>query len=257
MREAIRRDRSPSRGRRDPRARAKPRDSGGAFDPSPVPRGARARAAREHAERACRDHHSGDAANDRIRARHVLSIPRGRQRLRRRRSEGYGARAVSRLALSRVRHPRAGTQAVSRELVASHLRHRPEASADRSGPATRHRSATRPQLLGPSKRLADSHRVHEEHGRSRVDEHLAHRTESAVGAHQLFESHWSAARLAPDAIGMRVHGPPGVASDRLVRGPRAGRVARVTPSDGGRVALRDEGGHGQRTSRPSSLSQGH
>ena len=69
-------------------------------DPSPVPGGARARAARQHAERACRDRRSGDAANDRIRAGHVLSIPRGRQRLRRRRSDGCGARAVSRLALS-------------------------------------------------------------------------------------------------------------------------------------------------------------
>ena len=100
------------------------------------------------------------------------------------------------------------------------------------------------------RRLADSHRVHEEHGRARVDEHLTDRTRSAVGAHQLFEPHRSAARLAPDAIGMRVHGPPGVASDCLVRGPRAGRVARVTPSDRGRVASRDEGGHGQRTRGP-------
>ena len=152
--------------------------------------------------------------------------------------------------------PAQARSAVSQELVASHLRRRPEASADRSGPATRHRSATRPQLLGASKRLAHSHRVHEEHGRSRVDEHLAHRAESAVGAHQLFEPHRSAARLAPDAIGMRVHGPPGVASDRRVRGPRAARVARVAPSDGGRVAPRDEGGHGQRARGPRRSAEG-
>ena len=192
-----------------------------------------------------------------IRTRHALSIPRGRQRLRRRRSEGCGARAVSRFALSRVRHPRAGTQAVSQELVASHLRHRPEASADRSGPATRHRSATRSRLIGVAKRLAHSHRVHEEHGRSRVDEHFAHRAESAMGAHQLFEPHRSAARLAPDAIGVRIHGPPCFASDRRVRGWRAARVARVAPSGGGRVAPRDEGGHRAACSRPSSLSRGY
>src|SRR5204862_8118596 len=125
--------------------------------PSPVPGGAIARAAREHAARAGRDHHGGNAANDRIRARDVLSIPRGRQRLRRRRSEGCSARAVPWLALSRVRHPRAGTPALSPELVASHLRRRPEARADRSGAATRYWSATRPELLGPAKRLADSH----------------------------------------------------------------------------------------------------
>ena len=58
---------------------------------------------------------------------------------------------------------------------------RPEASADRSDPATRHRRATRPQLLGAAQRLADSPRVHGEHGRPRVDEHLAHRSRIRCG----------------------------------------------------------------------------
>src|SRR6185503_5933877 len=55
---------------------------------------------------------------------------------------------------------------------------------------------------------------------------------SLIVRNQLWEPHRSAARFAPDAIRMRVHGPLGVASDRLIRGPRAGRVARVTASHG-------------------------
>ena len=55
--------------------------------------------------RARRRRRSANAASDRVRAGHVLSIPRGRAWLRRRRGERTGARAVSGAALSGLRHP--------------------------------------------------------------------------------------------------------------------------------------------------------
>ena len=139
-----------------------------------------------------------------------------------------GMRRTSRISACTIRRPtsRAGTQAVSQELAAAGLRRRPEASADRFRPATRHGGATRSQLRGASQRLAHSHRVHENMG-VRVDERLPHRAGSVMGAHQLFEPHRSATPLAPHAIGMRVHGPACITSDRRVRGPRIGRVARL------------------------------
>ena len=76
---------------------------------------------------------------------------------------------------------------------------RADARADRPRPPARHGRAAGPQLLGAAQRLAHSPRVHGEHGRSRFDEHLAHRSRSAVGAHQLLEPHRPAARLARDA----------------------------------------------------------
>ena len=83
------------------------------------------------------------------------------------------AQLLPRSALPGLRHPRAGPGAVREELDPADLRRRL-----RAGPAPAHaapgqRPAAGPHLLDAAQRLADPHRVPEEHGRPGVDVDLA------------------------------------------------------------------------------------
>ena len=208
-------------------------------DAPPVPAGADADPTREHAGRARRRRRPANAASDRVRTGHVLSVPRGRAWLGGRRGERTSARAVSGTALSGLRHPCPSTSAVPQELAAAHLRCPRHAGANRPDPPRGHGRATRPQLFGAAQRLAHSPRVHGKHGGPRFHEHLAHRSRPPVGTHQLPEPHRPAARFARDAGGVRVSRSPDLAADRRARGPRTARAARLTSSDRGRAGRCD------------------
>ena len=88
-------------------------------------------------------------------------------------------------ALPGLGHPRAGAGAVREELDPADLRRRlhagPAAAAGRPG----RRAAARPDVLDAAQRLADPHRVPEEHGRPGLDVDLAAARGQALGSHRV------------------------------------------------------------------------
>ncbi len=180
------------------------------------------------------------------------------ERLRRRRSEGTGARAVSRVALSGLRHPRAGAQAVSRELVAAHLRCQPQASAHCSGPAPRYGNGPLDLSFSVLRSVSPIHLEYMANMGVRASMSISLIVRDRLWGLISCLNHTGPRRVSHQMrIGVRVHRPLDLASDRRVRGPRAARLARLTPSDGGRAGLGDAGGHEDNVLEALGSAQGH